>query len=78
MIQLKDKETGTLLGSISQQQLQFLIDNLEEEYKEDMDYYLNAATLDMLESRGADQGLLKLLRQALGDREGVEIVWLKK
>ena len=49
MIQLRNKETGSLLGSISEEDLQFLIDNLEEEWEEDTDYYLNRETLDLLE-----------------------------
>lgn len=78
MIEIRDKETGKPLGTISGEQLQFLIDNLEEEYAEDMDYYINAATLDMFEERGIDAGLLKLLRDALGTREDMEIVWSKR
>ena len=78
MIEIRDKETGNPLGTISEEQLQFLIDNLEEEYAEDMDYYINAATLDMFGERGIDAGLLKLLRDALGTREDMEIVWSKR
>lgn len=75
MIQLRDKETGSLLGSISEEDLQFLIDHLEEEYDEDTDYYLNRATLDMLKKEGANDALIALLESALGDREDVEIEW---
>jgi len=75
MIQLRDKETGSLLGSISEEDLQFLIDHLEEEYDEDTDYYLNRATLDMLKKEGANDALIGLLESALGDREDVEIEW---
>ncbi len=78
MIEIRDKETGNPLGTISEEQLQFLIDNLEEEYAEDMDYYINQITLDMFEERGIDAGLLKLLRDALGTREDMEIVWSKR
>ena len=78
MIEIRDKETGKPLGTISETQLQFLIDNLEEEYVEDMDYYINQITLDMFEERGIDAGLLKLLRDALGTREDMEIVWSKR
>ncbi len=77
MIEIRDKETGKPLGTISEEQLQFLIDNLEEEYAEDQDYYINQITLDMFEERGIDAGLLKLLREALGTRESMEIVWSK-
>ena len=31
MIQLRDKESGEVLGAITEDDLQFLIDNLEEE-----------------------------------------------
>jgi len=33
------------------------------------------ATLDLFEEVGAEADLLALLRQALGTREGIEIVW---
>ncbi len=51
MIRLRIKETGTELGSITEEDLQFLIDNLEEEWEEDQDYYLNRQTLEMLKGR---------------------------
>jgi hypothetical protein len=35
------------------------------------------ATLDLFEEVGAEAVLLALLRQALGTREGIEIVWSK-
>jgi hypothetical protein len=75
VIQIRDKETGELLGTITEEQLKFLIDNLEEEYEGDEDYYINRATLDLFEQRGIDAGLLELLRKALGTRESVEIEW---
>lgn len=78
MICLKDKDTGTTLGTISEQQLQFLRDQLEEESPEDDDYYINQATLDMLEEQGADRDLLDLLKQALGGREDMEVQWSRE
>jgi len=75
MIELRDKETGRPLGSITEDQLQFLIDQLEEESSTDTDYYLNAATLDMFADNGIDPQLLALLRGALGSREDMEIEW---
>ena len=75
MIQLRDKETGAFVGTITEAQLQFLMDQLEEESTEDTDYYINQATLDLFEERGADADLLALLRQALGTREDIEIEW---
>ena len=75
MAQLYDAESGTSLGSISDEQLQFLIDSLEEESATDQDYYLTSETVDMLEEDGADEKLLGLLRKVLAGREGMEIRW---
>ena len=75
MIQLHEKETGVFLGTITDDQWQFLIDQLEEESTNDTDYYIDQATLDLFEEVGAEADLLTLLRQALGTREGIEIVW---
>jgi hypothetical protein len=75
MIKLRDKETGASLGQISNDDLQFLIDNLEEEWDGDTDYYLNRTTIEMLKDSGADKSLIKLLEGALGDRDDVEIAW---
>lgn len=75
MIQLKNKDTGDRLGTISEEQLQFLIDQLEEEFEEDKDYYINKDTVAMLEKRGADTKLLEMLIKAMGDKPDVEIIW---
>lgn len=75
MVDLYDNETGVLIGSISDEELQFLIDELEEESLEDQDYYLNRATLEMLENTGGHPGLVDMIRKAMGDREGIEIRW---
>ena len=74
-VQLYDAEQGTRLGTISDEQLQQLTDSLEEESLTAQDYYLTADTIDMLESDGADPQLVALLRNALGEREGMDIRW---
>jgi processive 1,2-diacylglycerol beta-glucosyltransferase len=75
MIQLHDKETGKFIGTISEAQLQFLIEQLEEESPRDQDYYINRDMLDNFEQAGADPELVRLLRAALGDRQEMEIRW---
>ncbi len=77
MIQLYDNETGAPLGAITEEQLRFLTDQLEEESPEDRDYYLNEPTLEAFEEAGADPALLTLLRKALGEREEMEIRWAR-
>jgi len=64
------------LGELTEDQLDFLIDNLEEEWSEDRDYYINRDMLAMLEQRGADAGLVQLLVEALGERNEVELLWV--
>jgi len=75
MIQLHEKETGVFVGTITEAQLQFLIDQLEEESADDTDYYINKATVEMLVQAGADPELVALLQRGLGEREEMEIRW---
>ena len=75
MIKLYDKETGRLLGTIREEQLRFLINQLEEESPDDTDYYINRATVEVLEQEGGDPALVNLLRAGLGEREEMEIRW---
>jgi hypothetical protein len=74
-MQLLDAATRRVLGTISDAQFQLLVDELEEESPEDRDYYIDSATVDMLDEDGADPALVALLRDALGGREGIEISW---
>jgi len=64
------------LGTITEQQLDFLVENLEEEFDEDEEYFLNPDTLDYLREQGADQGLISMLDRALaGNQDGVDIFY---
>ena len=64
------------VGEITEDQLDFLIDNLEEEWADDQDYYLNGQMIDMLEQKGADRALVNLLRGAIDGKEALEFVWV--
>ncbi len=76
-VKLFDNETGAELGILSEAQLQFLIDQLEEETSEDRDYYLNPTTLELMEKEGGDPQLIALLRRAMGEKDGIEIRWAR-
>ncbi|MGE5463424.1 MAG: hypothetical protein ACM3PS_08710 [Syntrophothermus sp.] len=76
MIELKNKRTSATIGEISEEQLQFLIDMLEEEDSEDRDYWIDQMTLDYFQENGCDPELMKLLQGAIGQGEGVEIEWV--
>jgi len=77
-IRISNKATGATIGHISEADLQFLLDQLEEESSKDVDYFINAQTLDMFESAGASAPLIALLRQAVGSTDGIDIVWKKE
>jgi processive 1,2-diacylglycerol beta-glucosyltransferase len=78
MVYLYDKESGTFLGEIDEAQLQFLIDQMEEETLEDRDYSITRMEVDYFESQGANARLLDLLRKALGDRGEVIVQWSRQ
>ena len=62
------------LGTITENQLDFLIENLEEEFEENEECFLISDTIDYLKSQGADSALISILEKALaGNQEGVEI-----
>ncbi|MBU3735741.1 MAG: galactosyldiacylglycerol synthase [Methylobacterium sp.] len=75
MIILKEKGSGKWLGSITETQLQFLIDQLEEEHANDQDYWINLAMLDIFRENNADTALIEILEQAMDGREDIEFVW---
>jgi len=74
-VHLFDKTTQRQLGTISDTQFRFLVDELEEESPTDTDYYLDANTVDMLEEDGADPALVQMLRQILDGRDGMDVQW---
>jgi len=78
MIDLYNNATDQFLGSITETELQLLIDSFEEESLEDQDYYIDKATIDFLADGRATDHLLDLLRRALGSEEGVELRWLRR
>ena len=77
MVKLYDKASGAEIGTVSEEQLRILFDQLEEESASDDDYYINRETVYMLEQEGADAGLIGLLRQAMGERDDMDIRWAR-
>jgi processive 1,2-diacylglycerol beta-glucosyltransferase len=75
MATLRDKESGTTLGVVSDADLEFLIQQLEETSVSDNDYYVDDATIEMLDAAGAAPALITVLREALAGREGLEVQW---
>jgi hypothetical protein len=77
MIQLFNKRSGEPIGPLNDSQLQFLVDQLEEESLEDQDYAITGMTLDYFAEIGGDAQLIKMLRTALGTNDEIIIVWMK-
>jgi processive 1,2-diacylglycerol beta-glucosyltransferase len=75
MISLHDKDSGVLIGTISELQLQFLIDELEEEGVEDQDYAITHLLLDLWDKEREHPELVELLRNALGKRVEMNLAW---
>ncbi len=73
MVTLFDSDTNQPVGQISEAQLRFLMNHLEEESTEDRDYYISQDELEVLQEQGADPALLKVLTAALAGREGAEL-----
>ncbi len=73
MVKLYNKSTGQYLGRITDEELQFLINNLQEESLTDTDYYVNRPTLHLLKEKGMNEGLAKLIESAMGESNEIEI-----
>jgi hypothetical protein len=75
MITLVAKDGGAALGTIGEDDLRLLTGQLEEEDSEDTDYYVSPDTIEMLKDAGAGADLIRILTEAVGDSEGVEVAW---
>jgi hypothetical protein len=78
MIDVYNNGTNQLLGSITEADLQVLVDALEEESTKDQDYFIDAPTIDLIADGRATEHLVSLLRAALGSAEGVDIRWERR
>jgi len=78
MIDLYNAATNQLLGQITEADLQVLVDALEEEGVNDQDYFIDAATIDVIADGKATEHLVGLLRTAVGSSDGVDIRWQRR
>ena len=75
MIKVFNKETNEFLGRISEADLQFLADHLEEESVRDTDYYLMRETIENFAQEGASPKLMEVLSGGLRNGNALEIRW---
>ena len=78
MIRLYNAQNNEMIGEITEAQLQFLVEQLEEESMEDQDYAIAPMTVAYFASQGADPQLLALLTSALGSGDEVIIRWTRE
>jgi hypothetical protein len=78
MIEIYDKRSGEYIGTINEEQLRFLQDQMEEESLQDKDYSITPLEVEYFLGQGADPELVELLRSALGDKKEVVIEWRVK
>ena len=74
-IRIRNKAGDSTIGFISEDELDFLVAQLEEESSTDTDYYIDAQTLEMFDANGGHPALVAMLRQALGASDGIDIAW---
>jgi len=75
MPKLYDKSNDRLLGEISQQDVDLLVAQFEEESSRDRDYYVNNDTFLMLADAGASSTLLDAIKAALDSNGECEVRW---
>jgi hypothetical protein len=71
------KDGNRYLGPVSDADVKVLVDELEEEDMADTDYFIDGATVSILEAAGASKGLVDTLLAAIGDSDGIEVRWEK-
>ncbi|HNT24126.1 MAG TPA: hypothetical protein PKM21_07170 [Anaerolineales bacterium] len=85
MINLYDANSNARLCEITEDQLQYLQKEMEEEFSEDQDYAITGMLLDYFDGQSKDlllidglADLFKLLRQALGEQEELLVRWARE
>ena len=74
-VDITDAETGAPLGRLTAAQFDSLAAHLERESARDDDYFIDQATMAMLEEKPVDAAAMGLLRQALAGRSDITIRW---
>jgi hypothetical protein len=77
MVKVFNKATGEFIGRISESELDFLAEQLEEESINDTDYYIREETLEHFAKDGAPAHLLEVLRGGIRSDNAIEIRWEK-
>jgi processive 1,2-diacylglycerol beta-glucosyltransferase len=74
-IRLYNDQTGEFLGDVSEEDVEFLVEQLEEEFEQDRAYYVNRETVTLLREGGASQELLTAIERGLGPSGEADVTW---
>ncbi len=75
MIEIFNKDTGQRIGELTENQFDFLMDNIENEYLEKVNYVIDTQVVELLKSRGADFRILDMLANALKGKNNISIAY---
>ena len=70
-------DTDVEIGTITDDQLKFLVEQLEEENDDDTEYFIDRETLELLSDNGADPELLAVLEKGLAGDDEMDVAWEK-
>jgi len=70
-------DTKEVIGSVTDEELDEIVDALTEESDDDQDYYIDADTIEYLEGLDISPHVIALLKTALGGKESIEFEWVK-
>lgn len=68
-------DTGINIGEATDEQLKFLVKQLEDEHAQDAEYFIDRNTLELLSDNNVDPEFLALLEKAMGDDDEMDIAW---
>lgn len=77
-IVLFDQETDLPIGRLTLAQFRALDDRLEHESETDDEFYIDEATVAMLEDMGLDGEVVHMLRHGLACRGGMDVRWVEE
>ncbi|HET9369328.1 MAG TPA: zinc ribbon domain-containing protein [Vicinamibacterales bacterium] len=74
-VELFESDTDLTVGHITEEQLEWLSEQLDEDAVRDREFVLDPALISSYEAAGAEPGLVAALRRALGSRREVRLRW---
>lgn len=68
-------DTGDEIGTITDDHVKFLVEQLEQEHDDDKEHFIDRDTMELLSDNGADPELLAMLEKGLAGDDEMDISW---